>query len=98
MPRQPSKTKGAAAPAGQAPGDEPPDDATVAIRNAIRAHVPDAIRELARLAHEAASEQARVAAINALIDRGYGNLKHASEGDDGAHGITVRFVAPTDKP
>ena len=71
---------------------------TVAIRNAIRAHVPDAIRELARLAHEAASEQARVAAINALIDRGYGNLKHATEGDDGAHGITVRFVAPTGEP
>ena len=97
MPTQPSKTKGAAAPAGQAPGDDPPN-ATLAIRNAIRAHVPDAIRELARLAHEAASEQARVAAINALIDRGYGNLKHATEGDDGAHGITVRFVAPTDKP
>ncbi len=96
MARQPSKTKGAAAPTGQAPGDEPPDDATLAIRDAIRAHVPDAIRELARLAHEAASEQARVSAINALIDRGYGNLKHATEGDDGAHGITVRFVAPTD--
>ena len=66
MPRQPSKTKGAAAPAGQAPGDDPPN-ATLAI-------------------------------LNALIDRGYGNLKHATEGDDGAHGITVRFVAPTDKP
>ena len=98
MPRQPGKTKRAAAPSSQAPDDEPPDDATLAIRDAIRAHVPDAIRELARLAHEAASEQARVSAINALIDRGYGNLKHATEGDDGAHGITVRFVAPTDKP
>ena len=76
----------------------PPDDATAAIRDAIRAYVPDAIRELARLAHEAASEQARVSAINALIDRGYGDLKHAAEGDDGAHGITVRFVAPAEKP
>ncbi len=74
-----------------------PDDATTAIRDAIRAHVPDAIRELARLAHEAASEQARVSAINALIDRGYGDLKHAPEGDDAAHGITVRFVAPAEK-
>ncbi len=95
MPRQPSKPKPAAAASNPAPGAEPPDDATLAIRDAIRAHVPEAIRELARLAHEAASEQARVSAINALIDRGYGNLKHANEGEDGAHGITVRFVAPT---
>ncbi|HEX4766969.1 MAG TPA: hypothetical protein VH414_11910 [Lichenihabitans sp.] len=75
-----------------------PDDATIAIREAIRAHVPDAIRELARLAHEATSEQARVSAINALIDRGYGTLKQAPDGDDAAHGITVRFVTPAEKP
>lgn len=75
----------------------PPDDATTAIRDAIRAYVPDAIRELARLAHEAASEQARVSAINALIDRGYGDLKHATEGDDAAQGITIRFAAPAEK-
>ena len=75
----------------------PSDDATMAIRDAIRAYVPDAIRELARLAHEATSEQARVSAINALIDRGYGNLKASNDGDDAAHGITVRFVAPAEK-
>ena len=74
-----------------------PDDATLLIREAIRAHVPDAIRELARLAREASSEQARVSAINALIDRGYGDLKSSSDGDDAAHGITVRFVAPAEK-
>ena len=73
----------------------PPDDGTSAIRDAIRAHVPAAIRELARLAHEATSEQARVSAINALIDRGYGNLKAMTDGDDGPHDITVRFVAPS---
>ena len=87
--RSPTSTK--------AKASAPPDEATLAIRAAIRAHVPDAIRELARLAHEAASEQARVSAINALIDRGYGDLKHATDGDDAAHGITVRFVAP-EKP
>lgn len=76
----------------------PPDEATAEIRAAIRAHVPDAIRELARLAHEAASEAARVSAINALIDRGYGDLKRADEGDEGHHGITVRFVTPAEKP
>ncbi len=86
-PRQPGRRK---------PAPAPPDEATAEIRAAIRAHVPEAIRELARLAHEAASEQARVAAINALIDRGYGDLKHAAEGDEGVHGITVRFVAPAE--
>ncbi len=73
---------------------QPADEATTLIRDAIRAHVPDAIAELARLAHEASSETARVAAINALIDRGYGRLKDLTDGDDGQHGITVRFVAP----
>ena len=70
------------------------DEAARRIRDAIRAHVPDAIAELARLAREATSETARVAAINALIDRGYGRLKDHDDGDDAAHGITVRFVAP----
>ena len=78
--------------------DEAADDATRLVREAIRAHVPDAIRELARLAHEASSEQARVAAINALIDRGYGSLKAAPEQDDGPHAITVRFVPPAPAP
>ncbi len=76
---------------------EPADEATALVREAIRAHVPDAIAELARLAREANSETARVAAINALIDRGYGRLKDVTEGDDGQHGITVRFVAPSQK-
>ena len=76
----------------------PPDEATVLIRDAIRAHVPGAIAELARLALEANSETARVAAINALIDRGYGRLKDTLDGDDGAHAITVRFVAPPEPP
>lgn len=73
------------------------DEATALIREAIRAHVPQAIAELARLALDATSETARVAAINALIDRGYGRLKDNTEGDDGGHGITVRFVAPPRK-
>ncbi len=76
----------------------PPDEAAALIRDAIRAHVPDAVAELARLAREASSETARVAAINALIDRGYGRLKDLADGDDRDHGITVRFVAPAPKP
>ena len=76
----------------------PPDEATVLVRDAIRAHVPGAIAELARLALEANSETARVAAINALIDRGYGKLKDTLDSDDSAQAITVRFVAPKDQP
>ena len=76
----------------------PPDAATVLIRESIRAHVPAAVAELARLALDANSETARVAAINALIDRGYGKLKDVADGDDGTHAITVRFVTPTNKP
>lgn len=82
---------------GPSPDPARPDDATADVRAAIRAHVPEAIRELARLAHEAVSEQARVSAINALIDRGYGDLKHAAEADEGPQNITVRFVGPADK-
>lgn len=77
--------------------DASPDAAAAEIRAAIRAHVPDAIRELARLAREATSEQARVSAINALIDRGYGDLKHLAEADEDVSGITVRFVTPPEK-
>lgn len=76
----------------------PPDEATVLIREAIRAHVPAAIAELARLALDATSETARVAAINALIDRGYGKLKDVTDGNDGAQAITVRFIAPAEQP
>jgi hypothetical protein len=41
-------------------------------RKLARAHAPEAIKELARLALKAKSETARVAAIRELLDRGYG--------------------------
>lgn len=46
--------------------------ATREIKAVAAKHGPLAIKELARLAIEAESEQARVAACNALLDRGYG--------------------------
>ena len=42
------------------------------LRELARAHAPDAINELARLAVKAKSETARIAAIRELLDRGYG--------------------------
>ena len=49
-----------------------PNKATAEIRTLAREHGPDAIKELARLANEAQSEQARISACNTLLDRAYG--------------------------
>jgi hypothetical protein len=49
-----------------------PNKATAEVRDLAREYTPVVIAELARLAVEAESEQARVAACNALLDRGYG--------------------------
>src|SRR5262249_45289288 len=49
-----------------------PNKATAEIRLLARDHGPEAIAELARLAKEAQSEQARISACNALLDRAYG--------------------------
>ena len=49
-----------------------PNKATAEIRMLARAHGPAVIQELARLAKEAQSEQARISACNALLDRAYG--------------------------
>ena len=52
------------------------------LRELARAHAPDAIKELARLAIKAKSETARVAAIRELLDRGYGKVQQMVENED----------------
>jgi hypothetical protein len=42
------------------------------LRDLSRAHAPEAIKELARLAMHAKNETARIAAIRELLDRGFG--------------------------
>ena len=49
-----------------------PNKNTAEIRALAREHGPDAIKELARLTKGAQSEQARISACNALLDRAYG--------------------------
>jgi hypothetical protein len=49
-----------------------PNKATAEVRTLAREHGPAAIQELARLAKEAQSEQARISACNSLLDRAYG--------------------------
>ena len=58
------------------------------LRALARAHAPDAIKELARLAIKAKSEAARVAAIRELLDRAYGKAGQAP--------ITENEVDPSD--
>jgi hypothetical protein len=68
------------------------------LRDLARAHAPEAIEELARLAIKGRSEAARVAAIRELLDRGYGKPTQFIAGDEkpelGPLTIEVVFVKP----
>jgi hypothetical protein len=56
------------------------------LRELARAHAPEAVAELARLAKDAKSETARIAAIKELLDRGFGKATQfvAAENDEPA--------------
>lgn len=75
-------TGGSRAGAGRPPGSV--NETTKAIRAAAQEHGPEMITELVRLAKESESDAARVAAANAVLDRGYGrpkqSLEHVGEG------------------
>lgn len=58
-----------------------PNKVTADVRALARNHTADAIRELARLASKAESEQARVAAIKELLDRAWGKSTTMVGGD-----------------
>jgi hypothetical protein len=60
---------------GRRPGSL--NKATADIRELARNYGPEALVELARLAKEAASETARVAAIKEILDRAYGKSPQA---------------------
>lgn len=60
-----------------------PNKATSEIKALAQAHAPVAIKELARLAVEAESEAARVAAIRELLDRGFGKSAQPVTGEGG---------------
>jgi hypothetical protein len=49
-----------------------------------------AVRELARLAREAESDAAKVAAIKELLDRGYGKSPQPIDGD--GNGAPVQII------
>jgi hypothetical protein len=79
------------------------------LRDLARAHAPEAIKELARLAVKARSENVRVAAIRELLDRGYDKPAQrrdamVSVGPDPTRpdqprvSVAVSFVDPPDYP
>ncbi|MBF9234693.1 hypothetical protein [Microvirga alba] len=75
-----------------------PNIVTADIKALARQYVPSVVTELARLAQEAESEQARVSAIKEILDRAYGKATQPISGDDDAppvqHSIAVIFKRP----
>jgi hypothetical protein len=69
-----------------------PNKATADVKALAREHGPAAIQELARLAAEAMSEQARVAAIKELLDRGYGRAPQAVTGEADGEPVVVKHI------
>jgi hypothetical protein len=66
--------------------------ATYDIRMLARQYCPEALIELARLARKSTSDNARVAAIKELLDRGYGKSPQPLTGEDGSGPIIVEIV------
>ncbi|MBA9067177.1 hypothetical protein FHR71_000907 [Methylobacterium sp. RAS18] len=78
------------------PGGRP--KASARVRDAAREHTEAALAVLVQIAKAGESEAARVAAANAILDRGYGKPTQPVDGDGegGAIpvGLTVQFIRP----
>jgi hypothetical protein len=68
--------------------------ATAQIKELAQEYAPAALAELARLAREAESEQARVAACNAILDRGYGKPSQAIDAGPGLERLLILWGVP----
>ncbi|CAO4196661.1 DUF5681 domain-containing protein [Methylorubrum extorquens] len=78
------------------PGGRP--KASARVRDAAREHTEAALAVLVQIATAGESEAARMAAANAILDRGYGKPTQPVDGDgDGGAipvGLTVQFIRP----
>lgn len=74
-----------------------PNNVTVELKTLARIYTPAAVKELGRLSVSAESEQARVAAIKELLDRGYGKASQILEHNlgDGMEAMLERIGAIT---
>ncbi|MGC5779491.1 DUF5681 domain-containing protein [Methylobacterium sp. NFXW15] len=82
------------------PGGRP--KASARVRDAAREHTERALQVLVEIATEGESEAARVAAANAILDRGYGKPSQPVDGDGEGGAIptsmTVQFIRPGPPP
>jgi hypothetical protein len=66
----------------------PPD-----LRSLARSHTELSIQTLAGIARNGTSEQARVSAASALLDRGWGRVSQVHSGEDGGSiRVTIRQI------
>lgn len=76
--------------------------ASAKVRDLARAHTETALEALVQIATAGESEAARVAAANAILDRGYGKPSQPIDGDgEGGPiptGMTVTFIRPGHAP
>ncbi|MEG9529622.1 MAG: DUF5681 domain-containing protein [Hyphomicrobiales bacterium] len=82
------------------PGGRP--KASAKVRDLAREYTEQALQVLVQIAIEGESEAARVAAANAILDRGYGKPSQPIDGDgEGGPiptGMTVTFIRPGQTP
>lgn len=75
-----------------------PNKLTRPLRELAALHSEDCIAVLVELRDHAEAEQVRLAAANALLDRGHGRPRQESEGDDeGPVTIIIRECTPLPK-
>lgn len=86
-------------PRGSKPGERrggrkagTPNHATVEIKDLARQHGPTVIAELVRLAAQAQSESARVAAAGMILDRAYGKSAPSPEEREDTKALIVQLV------
>lgn len=68
-----------------------PNKATAEIKALARAYAPEIVAELARLALNAESEQARVAAGRELLDRGFGRPSQIIGADEDTGPVIITW-------
>jgi hypothetical protein len=92
-----AKPKGAPKTGGRQKGV--PNKATAEIKEIARQYGPKAVKELAKLAGldkdskgKAESEAARIGALNAILDRGYGKAPQTMAGEGGDGEPTVKHI------
>lgn len=69
-----------------------PNKVTAELKDLARQYTADAVRELARLMLNAESEQARVAAIKEMLDRGYGKATQLIGGDPESGPVQIKWL------